>query len=160
MSSLIIGAIILAAILIPFIWYSIQKNKTGKKQINLFQEVGYKYSLNLENIQLWKNKIIGIDTVVNKILFRIYQENSFDERLIDLNEQKSVELVRINFNSANGEGFVGELALKFVSKNNHIEQLYFYLAEEDLNLENELSLIQNWYQITNDIIKKNKVAIP
>lgn len=154
-SSLVIGLSILGAIILPFLIYRINSKKALTQRIKKFEETGYKYSLNLENIVCFKNKIIGFDSSKNKLLFHVDFNSDFNEQLIDLTHQTKVELVKNNAITTDKDSMIDELSLKFYDVNNTIHYVTFFESEVDMNLENELEIINQWFQISNSIIKKN-----
>lgn len=151
-SSVVIGIGILILIIIPFFLAS-QKEKRKllllKKQFKLYAN---KYGIDLTISDSWKNREIGMDEDLHKLLFKRKQDQTSHEVLINLNEVKSVSIHCTHMKNHSDTGLIDTIDLIFDFKTKREkEELSFYVSEEQVQLTLELELAEKWKRMCDSI---------
>lgn len=152
-TSIIYGLLILLACLSPFIIIAQLKSNKTNKEINEFKKHGYKYGIEITDVDNWPNHLIGLDSLKKKLLYVEKYADQVDEIILDLNEYKSCEMIRKDVGAGLNTS-IDKIQLNFLSKNGSATTvLNFYHSEKNSAMYFELSLAKKWCELVNDIIK-------
>lgn len=153
-SSILIGLAILAGVVLPFVILSIRKRNKENQSIKEFIQTGFKYGLELSETEHWNNRLLGIDPIKRKILFRQTEAEEFTETVIDLNEVKSCTLLVTNLQSVGANQVPDKIEIAFKQKNNKpLENLQIFDSETDSVVYAELEIAEKWTKIINEAIR-------
>lgn len=160
-SSIIYGLLILLACLSPFIIIAQLKSNKRNKEINEFKKYGYKYGIELTDVDQWPNHLIGLDSLKKKILFVEKYPNQHEEIILNLNDYKSCELIRKDLGSG-ANASIDRIQLSFISKKDKASTVVqFYDSEKNSAMYFELGLAKKWCTLVNDSIqgKQSQTAL-
>ena len=141
-SSIIYGLLILLACLSPFFIIALIKSNKTNKEIKDFVNHGYKYSIELTDVDKWPNHFIGMDPLKKKILYIEKYGDQYEEILLDLNDYKSCEMIRKDVGSGQNSS-IDRIQLNFMSKKSGSTTLVFYDSEKNSAMYFELGLGKN-----------------
>jgi len=147
LTSIIIGATLFVAILIPFIWM-IMKNKKKEKQL-VNELIEYAKTSNSNNCEIdnCAEIAIGYDKITNCAFFIKRKENLFYKQKVNLLEVQSCEVKKEISKTAvlgSKETRIEKLELKFNFKNNSSEVVEFFNIQGSIGMDGELKMIEKW----------------
>lgn len=153
-SSIIIGLVILALVILPFIYFSTRNKNKENKNVKEFIQTGLKYGLEFSETEQWGNCLLGLDPVKRKILFRQFSGDQFTETVFDLNEVKSCSLLVNNLQSAGTSQAPDKIELVFQPKNKKaVENLQLYNSETDHVVYTQLEIGEKWTKLINESLR-------
>lgn len=160
--SAIIVLVIVALIVLPFIFHNLYKKMKDMKFLRDFRNLAEKEKIVITQKELWNNcYAIGIDNDSKKIIYAIKQKEKVEGTLIDLSEVEKCRIAHINRTTKSQDGknnISDRLELIFTFRKSDIPEmvLEFYDSKEFMPTDKELSLIENWLQIINTNLKSSK----
>lgn len=160
--SAIIVLVIVALIVLPFIFHNMYKKMKDMKFLRDFRNLAEKEKIVITQKELWNNcYAIGIDNDSKKIIYAIKQKEKVEGTLIDLSEVEKCRIANINRTTKSQDGknnISDRLELIFTFRKSDIPEmvLEFYNSKEFMPTDKELSLIENWLQIINTNLKSSK----
>ncbi|MBK6525381.1 MAG: hypothetical protein IPO32_11790 [Crocinitomicaceae bacterium] len=153
-ASIIIGLAILAAVILPFVILSIRKRNKDYQNIQEFINTGLKYGLELSETEQWSDRLLGLDPVKRKILFRQFNNDQFTETIFDLNEAKSCSLLVTNLQTAGASQAPDKIEIVFKQKGNKaVENLQLYNSETDQVVYTQFEIGEKWTKLINDSLR-------
>jgi len=152
-SSLLIGLGVTQLFNIPIYLYTRNKKKKENMALEQFVATGLKYGIEITELDSWQNSIIGIDSLKKKILFLRTVNDYEDETLVDLNQVKKCELIKVERNLEDGNSTVARINLVFHLGNNKPDySLEFYNSENTMMIVSELQMAEKWCNIAIELI--------
>lgn len=152
--TLIVGVIILAACILPFVLMVSSRKKKEKQLLLSLTGIANNHNFKISMHELFEEFAIGLDEKANQLFFlRKTPENEIAQH-INLEEVKACKVVKTghsedNFNTIDKL----ELQFSFLEKKNQDEFLVFYNSEENTQLSGEILTIEKWVKILNDRLK-------
>jgi hypothetical protein len=157
---LIIGLILLLICALPVVLLYLNSIIKEKRFIKKLFNYAKQSNCIISEYDLWKNTVIGIDKVVNKLFF--IRETIIDEceREINLSEIQNCRIANVNrtINNKNGNYKVTdklELVFIYREKNKPETKLEFYNSDKDsLILNGEIQLAEKWSGLVETMIEQ------
>ncbi len=163
LASSIIGAIILAICIAPFIIMSTNRKKRERKALKTLQKIAQQHDCEITNYEIGDDFVIGIDEPKRIVFFNKKLKETVFEQHIKLADVQACKIKNISRTVSNQNGnynVVEELDLCFVpiEKGKKEVLLEFYNAENSTQLSGELQAIEKWQSIINACMgnKKNR----
>lgn len=155
--TLIVGAIILAACILPFVLMIRSRKKKEKQLLRSLTGIANNLNFKITMHELFEEFAIGLDENANQLFFfRKIKENEIAQQ-INLTEVKYCKVIKTGHSIENsgGNNTIDKLELKFsfLDKKNHDVFLVFYDSEENTQLSEEILTIEKWDRILNDRLK-------
>lgn len=160
--STIIVLVIVAVIVLPFIFFSLYKKQKNMKFLKNFMSFAEQEKIIISHKELWNNNyIIGIDNKLKKIIYTNKQNEKEKRTIIDLSRVKECRIVNINrtVKAQDGKDNISDrLELNFTFYNNSTmeESLEFYNSKDFMPTADDHSQIENWLNIVNSNLKELK----
>lgn len=152
-SSIIIGLCILGAVIIPFYLASKRRKKSENSLVREFLATGLKYGIEISETEVWKDRILGIDTTSKKLLYRYKPNGNLTETLVDLKTTASCSPEISYLKSTGDEQVIESINLNFKMKKDHsIVSLSVYESDSDLMIYSEYEISQKWSKICTDLL--------
>jgi hypothetical protein len=153
-SSIIIGLAILALVIIPFVLIAIRNKKKENQNIKEFIQTGLKYGLEFSETEQWGDRLLGMDPMKRKILFRQFNSDQFTETIFDLNEANSCSLLVTNLQSAGASQSPDKIEIVFRQKGNKaIENLQLFNSEFDHIVYTQFEIGEKWTKLINESLR-------
>ncbi|MHB1147880.1 MAG: hypothetical protein ACYC01_09835 [Lutibacter sp.] len=156
--TLIVGAIILVACILPFVLMIRSRKKKEKQLLLSLMAIANNHNCKITRHELFEEFGIGLDEKANKLFFfRKISENEIAKH-INLADVKSCKVNKTSHSIGNsGENYNTidrlELQFSFFDKKNQDEFLVFYNVDENTQLSGEIFTIENWDKIVNNRLK-------
>lgn len=156
--TLIVGVIISAACILPFVLMVRSRKKKEKQLLLLLTGIANNHNCKISLHELFVEFAIGLDEKANQLFFfRKTSENETSQH-INLAEVKSCKVINtghsISNNDENNKTIDKlELQFSFLDKKNLDEFLVFYNSDENTQLSGEIITIEKWAKILNDRLK-------
>ncbi|MCG9880419.1 MAG: hypothetical protein MH472_07465 [Bacteroidia bacterium] len=149
LSSIIIGAIFLAAFILPFIWMGIRRKKEEKKNILSFQQYALEQNETIVNIDVMEILMIAFNVNKSKLYFAFKDGESWNYHHINTNEISSVKVNRVSsaITTTNGtKDLIKKLQLNLYFKHKDLPFLpiTFYNQQVSMEINDELILLNKW----------------
>ncbi|HNZ69238.1 MAG: hypothetical protein WBK43_05865 [Prolixibacteraceae bacterium] len=160
MNSIVIIGIIITALIVGPIWWLIHTQGAGKRKLEKeLAALGQKEGIEISEHQSWSNKVIGLDREHEKAAFLIQGNPQNKIILADLKKYTgcSVEKKLLENGSKENAILFSSIALCFTPREKSAPALVFplYTDEEDMTLNNELHIAEEWSGKFNVIIRRN-----
>lgn len=153
-SSIIIGLAILALVTLPFLIISIRNRSKENQNIKEFIQTGLKYGLELSETEQWGNRLLGMDPVKRKILYRQFNDDQFTETLFDLSEAKSCTLLVTNLQVAGASQAPDKIEIVFKQKGSKtIDNLQLFNSDIDQIVYTQFEIGEKWTKLINETLK-------
>lgn len=161
----IIGAILIAICVVPFIIMSQNRKKRERKTLQLLTNISNQHNCILSQHEICGDFIIGIDETKYFVFFFKQFKGKVVEQSINLAEiqsckvKTSVRNVSIKSDSYN---VIEKIELNFImiDKSKKDTSMVFYNADNSLAFVGELQSVEKWAKIINDSLKsKNQKPI-
>ncbi|MCK0158470.1 hypothetical protein MWU65_14845 [Cellulophaga sp. F20128] len=155
--STIIGAVVAALCIIPFVFILRTKKKAENNMLNALKEIANRYSCSIATYEYSGDFIIGMDLAKNYVFFYKKTKTHEDEQVINLAEFQDCKILQSSRNNHNKSSFseIKTLDLQFLSKQNKVDRkLEFYNAEDNLQLNGELEAIKKWSKTITEQLQK------
>ncbi len=92
--SSIIGIVIIALVVLPFVLFYLLKKLKHAKYLNLFSSLAEKEKINITSRELWENKyLLGIDAQGKKLIYMNLNENDKSAEIIDLSRVSGCSVI-------------------------------------------------------------------
>lgn len=156
--TLIVGAIILALCILPFVLMIRSRKKKEKQLLLSLTGVANNQNFKISLHELFVEFAIGLDEEANQLFFfRKTTENETAQH-INLAEVKSCKVINTDHSISNNDENNKtidklELQFSFLDKKNPDELLVFYNSDENTQLSGEIITIEKWAKILNDRLK-------
>src|SRR5687768_14621271 len=151
-SSIYIGLAIAALIALPFIIGALRGRAKEKTITREFIETGLKYGIDISETETWNDRVIGLDSVGKKLLFRHTLKAEFTETLIDLNLVADCTSETKFLKTAGEERVIESIQLIFKMKNGRTDALSIYHADLDMNVYSEVQIAEKWTQKVRELL--------
>ena len=152
--SLYIGIAIIALILLPFFFVSRKQKKQEKLVLKQFIEHGFKYGIELTETEQWSDRILGVDTLKRKIIFRHYTHEEMNETLVDLNKHSQAILEKSMLGNEDTSTAFDTILVRLKSKTGREDEIIsFFKSETDSIMYFELQLAEKWVKLINELLK-------
>lgn len=155
LGSVVIALVLLAFLIVPFIYYS----GVQKKKRNIFLkeviELAEQQKINFSQYEVWGQYYgLGIDNSTNKLFYYKKKGDKELKVLIDLSEVEKCRVNNIN-RTIKDTRIIDQLELVFRYRNAKLPEmtLEFYNNEESMSLNDELQLTEKWATIVNSNLK-------
>jgi hypothetical protein len=128
--------LIMLILLLPlplYVWYkkSAGKRREGKNAYDLkvaFYQLSRKHKLSIHEVEIFNNKVIGIDKNIGKLLWVEYIDNNLRQSYISLNGLESHRVRKVSDKTGSG---TRKVVLEVSHKNQKPEWLTFYDSSTD-----------------------------
>ncbi len=153
-STIIIGAILLAICILPFVLISRNRKKKERELLNSLSNLANEHHCKISQFEVCGDQMIGIDEDTKSIFFIKQTDKEKVAKYVSLHTVQRCELVKTTANTA-GDTIIDRLELKFVPIDSHQPQyiIEFYNSSERFQLSGELQMIEKWFAIILDRIK-------
>lgn len=148
--SIIIGAVMIAFCLLPFILMSNNRKKNTKKFTENLISSSRNNNCVISESEYSGHFMIGIDTNNNELLFTDKYNEVFESKAIDLNNVTSCKLVRLMKSQDTTESVSLQFQLK--GNANSENNLEFFNLNKQRGLDGEIQIVQKWEKIINDFL--------
>ena len=146
----IIGIIIVAICILPFILIGFNNSKKRKKTLQHLSDTAKTNNCTIEKSEFWHLTAIGIDQSNKMLFFTRRTDDTAIYKTIDLSQIQKCNLVRTeSTNRAIGKL---ELQLEFFDKNKPNVSLEFYDKDQSMSLVNEIEISVKWHKIINQTL--------
>ncbi len=157
-TTIIIGIIITAAIVVPIGWL-IRSQGAGKRKLEKeIAALGDKSELNITEHESWNNKVIAIDRDGGKAFFAVFGNPSKQVQIAELKKFNRCYTVKnlLNSGSKYDNEVISNISIHFVPSEKGAQELVFplYTDSVDLTLGNELQVAAEWVDKFNGVIRK------
>lgn len=156
--TIIVGAISIAACILPFALMIRSRKKKEKQLLLSLTTIANKHNYKISRYDLFVEFAIGLDEKANQLFFfRKTKENETAQH-INLAEVKYCKVIKTGHsigNSGDNNNTIDKLELKFsfLDKKNPDALLVFYDSDENAHLSEEILTIEKWAKILNDRLK-------
>jgi len=160
--STVIGLVIIALTILPFIIFYLVKKMRQMKFMKDFIVLSEREKLKISQKEMWKNSYaIGIDDDSKKLFYFNKLKDKEKVTLIDLSEVERCRVVstdRTEKKQYGDSGPTNRLELVFTYKNSSIPEksLEFYNRAEFMPSADECSHIEGWLNSVNSILTNGK----
>lgn len=159
--SIIIGAIVIAVCILPFILMSINIKRRERKKISLFKNIVNENNCILSKYEICGDFVIGIDETRKYIFFNKQLKDNVLKEIINLHEIQHCKVkngARVVTSKNGTYNVIDKLELIFnpLDKNKKEIVLEFFNVNNNTQLIDELQSIEKWSKIINDCIKSKK----
>jgi len=157
-TTIIIGIIITAAIVVPIGWL-IRAQGAGKRKLEKeIAALGNKSELNITEHESWNNKVIAIDRDGGKAFFAVFGNPSNQVQIAELKNFDRCYTVKnlLNSGSKYDNEVISNISIHFVPSGKGAQELVFplYIDSVDLTLGNELQIAAEWVDKFNGAIRR------
>lgn len=161
LGSTIIGAIIIAICIVPFIIMSQNRKKRERKTLQLLINIANQQNCIISKHEICGDFIIGIDETKNFVFFFKQLKDKVVEQYINLAEIQSCKVKNTartviikNYN----HNVIDKLELNFIpfDKNKKETTLEFFNTENSLQIVGEFQSVEKWSKLINDSLKTKK----
>ena len=161
LNMILVFALVVGAVAIPYIFF-VSSASNAKKLSNFFKAQAAKQGLSFNLKEQWSNRIIGIDTSKNVLLYTQFIQGEFKHQQLDLNAVARVHILE-DLQSKRIEGKLSStlenLALELVLKGNEASIiLNFYDSLLDASQNFEMKRANSWKTTIEDLLKQNEKA--
>jgi len=165
--TLIMGAILIAICLMPFILLGLSRKKREKQLLHSLTNIAEKQNCQISYHENCRELIIGIDESNHYLFFFKHENEKGTDQYVHLTEIQNCKLVnksRAINKKENNVMVIDKLELSFrpIDKNKNEFSWEFYNSEVSSHLDDELQLLEKWVKIVNNQIqlKKNSNSKP
>ena len=153
-SSIIIGAIVVALCIVPFIVMSQNRKKRERKTIESLNSIAQRQNCSISKHEICGDFIIGIDEVNKYVFFLKKLNDKVVEQCVNLSEIRNCKLNNTARTVAN-QSVIDKLELSFIpiDKNKKEIALEFFNTDINMQLGQELRSIEQWSNFINDYLK-------
>ena len=153
-STLLIGLILIAAIVVPIALLNYKKAK--KNAVIKAQFAEMTKSAIIANQEFWNGYLIAIDEVDKKCFYIHQEDTSCKSQIIDLTQYSSCRVVTSSSLGTSGTAVdMVELVFTPKIKNAETMSLLFFDAETDgFTLNGELQIAERWQKLCNNCLEK------
>ena len=157
----IIGAIMLAIFIVPYVFFSGSSKRKEKKLLQSLSNIAEQHNCKITQHEISGELIIGLDETANFVFFFKKINDKGIAQHINLTEIQNCKVINLNrtINNKNGNyKVIDKLELSFIpiAKNNSETLLEFYNSDENRQLTVEFKLIEKWAKIVNDRLTLQK----
>lgn len=162
LSVLIIGTLVVALFLLPFVLAGVGKNKNLKHVKKVLMSIASEHNCNISKSDFWSDSAIGIDESKNEVLFVYISMGKQNVQYVKLANYKSCKINNfsrtVNDISGNHTAIDRlELELTPVEKEKPTVKLDLYSAERSKLYTDELEIAEKWASTLNRMMKtRNK----
>lgn len=161
MKTIILGAITILVIVVPFVIVFIKNQKKDSKTKSILKKYAIVENSKLDESDTLGNIAIGIDYNQNKLFFVKHSKNNETEQIINLNEIKNVILVNEKRAVKIGKSstlVVEKIEIVLTSNIPNKPDYILGLYDEHINfvLGGEVQLADKWTAILERILKQNQ----
>lgn len=155
--TLIVGVIILAACILPFVLMVRSRKKKEKQLLLKLTGIANNHNFKISMHELFEEFAIGLDEKANQLFFLRKTKENETVQHINLEEVKDCKVVKTG-HSDNNYNTIDKLELQFsfLEKKKQDEFLVFYNSEENTQLSGEILTIEKWVKILNDRLKQQQ----
>lgn len=157
LGTMIIGAILLAICIIPFIIIRINRKKKEKQLIQNLNALANEINCQITRHEIFRDLIIGMDEETKTLFFIKNDEDKFACQYIKLKEIQKCSILKTNteMNADFGNGSIIEkleLSLTYKGIPQSEILLQFYNRDQNNQLMGEIELIEKWNKSINELI--------
>jgi len=157
----IIGAIIIAICIVPFIIMSKNRKKRERKSLQALISTASKHNCNISMHEICGDFIIGIDEPHKNVFFVKQMKDNLIEQHVNLADIQNCRIKNTarTISDKNGNfNVVDKLELSFVPllKNNKEISLEFYNADNGMLIVGELQSVEKWAKLINNSMQTKK----
>jgi|SRR5690625_46031 len=143
--NILIMAILLFVVAIPFIIFNISRKKKKKEMLNQLAELAKSKNTEIGEYEISGSMAIGFDTSSAYLFFYKSVENANQNETINLKEISSTKISINRRKTADGsQSVIDGVELILNSKNSTSSILEFFNAEKEGLLTGQLELIEKW----------------
>lgn len=161
LDNIIIAAIAIAICVIPFILMGRSRKKKQKRTLQSLINLANQKNCKISKYEICGDFIIGIDETKRFLFFYKKLEDKVVEQFINLAEILSCRVKNttrtVAYNNEN-QHVIDKVELGFIpyDKNKNEILLEFFDADTNMQLSGELQLVEQWFNLTNSYLKKQK----
>lgn len=161
LESALIGAIITAICISPFVIMYFNRVKKEKKTLETLKKSALQQNGNIHQHEFCGDFVLGLDEKQKFVFFLKKKKENTISQFVNLNEIQSCKIVKqtgSNNNSTGNAGRIERIELSFAFANKANGDLRFELYDEDINMQlnGELQFAEKWAAQINDSLKKKK----
>lgn len=158
LGSIIIGAIILAICIVPFIFMGRNRKKRERNTIQSLVNFANQQNCNISKHEICGDYIIGIDETKKFVFFIKQIKENVDKKHINLADIRNCMIdntSRTVTNNNNNLNVIDKLELSFIPFDKAMNEikLEFFNADNSMMLVGELQSIEKWVKFINNILK-------
>lgn len=150
LGSTIVGLIIIALGVLPFIILSRGEKKKEKQLLQSISKIAATQNCTISQHDFCSNFVIGLDEAKKHVFLYKESNQEKEEIFVDLAQVKACKLIkedrRIN-NKNESYSIIDKLYLSFKTFENKEIRMEFYSSDVNLQLSGELQMIEKWQQI-------------
>ena len=153
LSSIIIGAIVIACCIVPFIIIGQNRKKSERKTIQSFINKANQHNCNISKHEICSDFIIGLDETNKTVFFLKNLKDKGVEQCINLAEIRTCKVKNASRTVAN-QSVIDRLELSFIpiDKNKKEISLEFFNSDIKIQLGREVESIERWSKQINDCL--------
>lgn len=148
--TLVVGAVLTALCIGPFLFLILSGKANSRKIIKLFDIQSSMRELNISEHDSWKNKAIGIDPSKKELLFVQSKKGEVKTVVVKLNDYISCQTNEHYRNTEDSsESIISRITLDFSPAKNKASNLSLEIFDlkTDMDLEAEQVLMKKWVPI-------------
>lgn len=152
LASIAIGAIFLAAFIVPFIWMGYNRKNKEKQDVLQFQKFAKDHSFELTEVDVMSMLMIGMDQTKTCLFFAYKEDEKWQYNFFKYADISTTKIHKVSntVSTANGNvEVVKKLQLLVSSKlKEHAPiAITFFDQSKSMELDDEMQLIQKWQKL-------------
>jgi len=156
--SAIIGAVILAICIAPFVIIYYNRVRKEKKVLQSLGEVAKQHNCSINQHEFCGDFVIGIDENRKWVFFHKQKEGEAITQHIDLSKIGSCKVGKRYLTAKNGHagtGILEQVDLNFISNNHNKGEMRFELYNDEVNIQlsGEMQCAEKWSGMINELIR-------
>lgn len=153
-STTIAGVLLTAGCVTPVVLLVISKHRKHRKLLDRFRVQARAYSLDITEYEVWRNRIIGIDSVKKQVLYMDIGHSANFIQLIDLSHVEQCKIHEWN-RDEDGRRLLDRLTLELRDKRawKDPDVLEFYNSQREARADREQPRIQRWAVTINKCLR-------
>ena len=153
----IIDAIIITIVILPFVLFIVGRRKRKQKLHNALQSEATLHHRQLGKTEVQSNFAIGLDTTEENVFFYKETEDADYAQVVDLKSISACKFVKeskLIKDKKKHYDIIDKVQLTFEYKNHKaVTTFVLYSNDDDLALNNELTIGQQWEGVVNQVLR-------
>lgn len=160
LGSVIVGTIILAFCIVPFVIMHYNSVKKENKMLQSLNEIAQQHNCKISQHEFCGDFVIGLDENINFVFFFKQKKEEAISRFVDLSEIQYCKAVKSTRTIQSKDGNISipdRVELSYIPANKGKAETRFELYdEENMQISGELQLVDKWSKQINDRLKNKK----
>ncbi len=160
--TIIIGIVIIALCVLPFVWMTWARINREKKLFAELAQFAAGYQGAITQQEFGRGFVMGVDENALAVYFlKKHKDGPADLKYINIREMQACKVINTSRNVKHADGIFNtteklELGFTPLDKNQPMITLEFYNEADKMQLAGELQMAEKWARIINGMMKKPK----